>query len=140
MRRLEQPEQRRGLLVGAGRGLEIVARQVGKAEFGLGREFPGQVQVDLLRQRLRPRDQLGRLGGVEAQQHVGGLDLDALARVQLDLHRAFGLGHQAACQEFATIFEQCVHGARLSPLRGRAPSRDARMCATGHVVRRELLP
>ena len=133
VRRLEQPEQRGSLLVGAGRSLEVLARQVGKTELGLGCEFPGQVQVDLLRQRLCTRDQLGRLRCVEAQQHVGRLHLDPLARVELDLHRAFGLGHQAAGQEFAAVFEQCVHGARLSPLWRCDPRRAGTRCATGHV-------
>jgi hypothetical protein len=47
VRRVEQPQQRRRLLLGAGLGVEVVARQVGEAELVLGRELPGQVEVDL---------------------------------------------------------------------------------------------
>src|SRR5258707_7398017 len=40
-------EQRAGLLGQRGLVREIVACKVGKAEFLLGGEFPGQVQIDL---------------------------------------------------------------------------------------------
>jgi len=42
VRRIEKGEQRTGLLGQRGVGREIVARQVGKAEFVLGGELPGQ--------------------------------------------------------------------------------------------------
>jgi hypothetical protein len=86
VRRLVQAEQRTGLLGQRGAGGEIVARQVGKAELFLGREFPGQVQLDAAAwpgpgRSARP----GR--AFELEQDVGGLDLDPLAGVQLDLGR-----------------------------------------------------
>jgi hypothetical protein len=46
VRRLEQAKQGAGLLRQRGVGAEIVARQVGKAEFALGRKLPGQLQLD----------------------------------------------------------------------------------------------
>ena len=55
VRRLEQAQQRRRLLRQRGIGAEIVARQVGEAEFVLGREFPGQVQFDGRRPAPAPR-------------------------------------------------------------------------------------
>jgi len=116
VRRLEQPEQRGGLLLDAGGGLEVVAGEVGEAELALGREFPRQVEVDLLRQGLPGREELRRRGLLEAQQRVGGLDLHALARVELDLHRALGLGHHAAGKEAAGIFEEGIHRSGLSPV------------------------
>src|SRR5256885_157383 len=77
MRRFEQAEQGRGLLLDTGTGLEIITRQVGETELVVGREFPGQVEVDLLRERLARGDQFGGQGLVELQQHVGCLDFDA---------------------------------------------------------------
>ena len=116
VRRLEQAEQGRDLLVRAGGGAEIVARQVGKAELLVGREFPGQVEVDLLRQPLRIGQQLGRRRLVEAQQHMGRLDLHTFAGVELDLHRAFGFRHQPAGEKLAGLFEQGVgHGRDCRP-------------------------
>jgi hypothetical protein len=116
VRRLEQAEQGRCLLVGAGGGAEIVARQVGESEFLVRRKFPGQVEIDLLRQPLRAGDQLGRRRLVEAQQHIGCLDLDTLAGVELDLHRALGFRHHAAGQELAGLIEQCIaHGWDCRP-------------------------
>ena len=109
MRRVEQAEQRRGLLLDPGAGLEVVARQLGEAELLLGRELPGEVEVDVARERLRRGDQLGRLRLVELEQHVGRLHLHALARVELDLHRAVGLGHHAPGMELPGVFVQGKH-------------------------------
>src|SRR5207237_5573772 len=47
VRRVEQAEQRRRLLLGAGGGVEVVAREVGEAELRLRRELPREVEVDL---------------------------------------------------------------------------------------------
>jgi hypothetical protein len=52
MRRLEQAKQRGGLLLQRGLVAEIVARQVGKAEFLVRGKFPGQLQLNALAQRL----------------------------------------------------------------------------------------
>ena len=109
VRRLEQPQQRRGLVLGAGLGVEVLARQIGEAELGLGRELPGQVEVDLVGQRAGARQQLGRRGLVEAQHQVRGLDLDALAGVELHLQRVLGLGHHAPGVEAAGVVEEGVH-------------------------------
>jgi hypothetical protein len=55
MRRLEQAEQGARLLLLRGGTAEIVARQVGKTELLLGRELPGQFQLDALADRLLRR-------------------------------------------------------------------------------------
>jgi hypothetical protein len=111
VRRLEQAEQGCRLLLGTGLGVEVVARQVGKTELVLGGKFPGQVEVDVLRQLLGGSDQLGRRRFLEAQQHVGRLGLHALAGFELDLHRALGFRHHAPGQELAGVIEQCIgHG------------------------------
>jgi hypothetical protein len=109
VRCLEQAEQRCGLLLGARLGVEVVARQLGKAELGVGRKGPGQIEVDLACQHLRPGDQFGGRGLLESEQQVDGLDLDTLARVELDLCRAVGFGHQPAGVELPGVFEQSVH-------------------------------
>jgi hypothetical protein len=116
VRRLEQAEQRGGLLLQRGLVVEIVARQVGKAELVFGGEFPGQLQLDGLAQGLGGAHQLGRGGLLELQQDVGGLDLHPLAAVQLNLRRGLGLGHHAAGLEFSGFFKQCKHG-RDCPMR-----------------------
>jgi rod shape determining protein RodA len=107
VRRLEQAEQHAGLLLQPGLGAEIVARQVGKAELLLGREFPGQVQVDLGGQRLAAAQQLGRRRLVEAQQHVGRLDLHPLAESSSICTEDFRLptsrGRRGICRRHRTI-------------------------------------
>jgi hypothetical protein len=109
-----QAEQRTGLL-GQRRGFgKIVTRQVGKAELFLGRKFPGQIQIDLGGLGLALSDQLGRSRLLELEQDIGGLDLDPLARVQLDLGRGFGFGEDAPGQKFAGFFKQCVHNRAFS--------------------------
>jgi hypothetical protein len=87
VRRLEQAKQRGGLLLQRGLVAEIVARQVGKAEFLVRGKFPGQLQLNALAQRLGRADQLRGRGLFKLEQDVGGLDLHALAAVQLDLGR-----------------------------------------------------
>jgi hypothetical protein len=124
MRRLVQAEQRTGLLGQRGVGREIVAGQVGKAEIVLGREFPGQVQLNGLGHGLGLGDELGGGGLFELQQDVRGLDLDPLARIELNLGRGVGFGQDTmAGHEFAGFFKQCMHRAADSPMGaiGRCP-------------------
>jgi hypothetical protein len=61
----------------------------------------------------RRGEQFGRQRLLEPEQYLRGLDLDALARIELDLGRTLGLAHQAAGVELACIFEQCVHRGRI---------------------------
>ena len=105
MRRLIERHERAGLLLQRGVFREIVARQLGKAEVALGGKFPGQVEFDAGGHGLRAGHQVVRRGLVELEQHVGRLDLDTLARVQLDLRRGVGLGEDAPGQEFAGFFK-----------------------------------
>ena len=109
VRCLEQTQQRRRLALRAGRGVEIVASEIGEAEFLFGGELPGQVEVDVRGDGLRGREQRRRRRLLEAQQHVGGLELDPLAGLQFDLQRGLGLGHDAAGQESAAFLEERVH-------------------------------
>ena len=105
-----QAEQRTGLLGQGGVLGEIVARQVGKAEFVFGSEFPGQVQFNGLGHGLGLGDEFCRGGFFELQEDVGGLDLDPFARVQLHLGGGIGFGQDTAGEKFAGFFKQCVHG------------------------------
>jgi hypothetical protein len=119
MRRFEQRKQGRGLLFRPGVGVEVVARQLAEAEIAGRCEFPRQVEVDLGGERLRLGHQFCGAGLGKTQHHVGRLDLDALARIELDLQRGIGFLHHAARQEFAGFVEQNVHGSlsarRLGP-------------------------
>ena len=110
VRCLEQAKQGAGLLRQRGVGAEIVARQVGKAEFALGGELPGQLQLDGLRHGGGLGHEFGRSGLLELDQDVGGLDLDALAAVQLDLGRGFRLRQHTPGHELAGFFKQYIHG------------------------------
>ena len=89
VRGLKQPKQCCGLLLKrrrfGGIGAEIIACQIGKTKFIVAGKFPSQFKLDVLAELLCPCHQLrwGRL--FKLQQGVGRLDLDALARVQLDL-------------------------------------------------------
>ena len=96
VRRAEQAQQGGGLLLQRGVLAEILRRQVGKAKLVLRRKLPGQLNVHLGAGRLRGGEQLRGRGLFKAQQDVRRLDLDALARVQLDLGRALGLRQDTA--------------------------------------------
>ena len=105
VRRLIQRHQRAGLLLQRGVLRKVVTRQLGKAKIALGRKFPGHVEFDVRSHGLCAGHQLSRRGLVELEQHVGRLDLDAFARVQLHLCRRVGLGEDAPGQEFAGFFK-----------------------------------
>ncbi|MNS41413.1 hypothetical protein D3C72_737640 [compost metagenome] len=128
VRRLEQREQRGGLLRQRGLVAEIVGRQVGKAELAFGCEFPGEVEVHGGGERARLGHQLGRGRLLETQNDVGALDLDALAGLELDLCRGFGFRQDAAAEVFAGFFKQYKHPAILPRGIGRAsrPGANAR--------------
>jgi len=113
VRRREQANQRRRFLHRAGAGAEVVAGELGKGEVALGSELPREVEVDLGGERLGAAQQRVGLGLGEAQQHVGRLDLGALARRELDLQRGVGLAHHAAGVELAAILVQGMHGAPI---------------------------
>jgi hypothetical protein len=108
VRRVEQAEQRGGLLHGAGRLVEVVACQVGEAELGLAGELPGEVEVDLARERVALREQFGGQRLLEAQEDVRGLDLHTLAGVEFHLDRAVRLGHHPAGEELAGVIKESV--------------------------------
>ncbi|MNV21950.1 hypothetical protein D3C71_1129030 [compost metagenome] len=126
VRGVVQAEQRTGLLGQGGVFREIVPRQVGKAELVFGRELPGQVQLNGFGHGLGLGDQVGRRGFLEFQEDVGGLDLDPLARVELNLGGCIGFGQDTTGHELAGFFKQCVHGWHC-PM-GAAPVRRPRAC------------
>ena len=106
MRRLEQPEQRAGLLLQRGLVAEIVAREVGKTKLLLGRKLPGHFQLYGLAYGLRRMDKRGGRRFFELEQYAGGLDLDPLAAFQFDLGRRVSLRYHAAGHELAGFFKQ----------------------------------
>ncbi|MDH6592824.1 hypothetical protein M2165_002713 [Variovorax sp. TBS-050B] len=130
VRRLEQREQRGGLLCERGLVAEVLGGEFREAELAFGREFPGQVEVHRGGERTRLGDQLGRRRLLEAKHDVGALDLDALAGVELDLRRRLGFRQDAAAQVFAGFFKQYEHPAILPRGRARSarrrPAREAR--------------
>ena len=120
VRRLVQAKQRGGLLGQRGVLGKIITCQIGKAKFALGGEFPGELQVNGLRQHLALCEQVGGRGLFELEQDMGRLGLDPFARVELDLGRGFSLGEDAAGQKFAGFFKQCVHGGHCPMRASRA--------------------
>jgi len=105
MRRFKQAHKGGGLLDWGGVGRKIVGGEVGKAELFFRGEFPGQVEFDGLGQFARFAQQGCRGRFVKLEQHLCGLDLDPLARVQLDLRRGLGFGHDPPGHELAGFFE-----------------------------------
>ena len=93
------------MLLQRGVSREVVARQLGKAEVAVRREFPGHVEFHASRHRLCAGHQFGGAGFLKLEQDVGGLDLDTFARVKLDLGRRVGLGEHAPGQKFAGFFK-----------------------------------
>ena len=85
MRRLEQGEQHRSLLLHAGLGTEVVAGQFDKPKLRIGREFPGHFQFHLAAQGGTGRHENRRGGGLKTQELIRRLHLDPLAAVELDL-------------------------------------------------------
>jgi len=69
-------------------------------------------------QRLGRLQQRRRLGLRKAQQHQGGLDLDALARFKLDLQRGIGFGQDAAGEQLAGFVKQGVQNGAFWAGRG----------------------
>ena len=136
-----QRKQHADLLGVGGAVREVVARQIGKAKFFFGGKFPGQVQLDGGGNGLGFGHQDGRLGLFKLEQDVGGLDLDALARGQLDLGGGIGLRQDTAGQKLTGIFKQCVHRAVIVP-RCRFPPSAARLekCSVECVLLKKELP
>ena len=74
-----------------------------------------RTEIDLVGERAGAAHQLDGCRLLEPEHHVGRLDLDALARVELDLHRGVGLVHHAAGVKLAGVVEEGighVSGAR----------------------------
>ena len=115
--RIKQPEQCSGLLLQrgwlGGVGAEVVTRQVGKTKFIIAGKFPGQFQFNIYRQLLRCGYKFGGRRFFKLEQGIHGLDLDAFARVQLDLQRTVGLKQYAASQMLAGFFKQYEQNERL---------------------------
>ena len=91
MRSFVQANQSPDLLCSRGIGIEVLARHIGKTEFGLGRKLPSQVELNALADGGGVGQQLGRGRFVKFQKHVGTFDLDPLAAVQFYLYRSFSL-------------------------------------------------
>ncbi len=134
MRCFKQPEQCGDLLLlrgGLAVGAEIIAGQVGKAEFFFAGEFPREFELYVLAELLPGGDQFCGRGFFKLQQRVHGLDLDALARVQLDLEGAVRLRQNAAGQKLAGLFKQYKQNVRLLMVRAQcnqgASSRNSKM-------------
>src|SRR5690606_5848216 len=119
---------------------KVVARQVGEAEFLLGRELPGQGQLDGGGHGLGLGHQFGGGGFLELEQDVGGLGLDPLAGVELDLGRSLGFGEDAAGQKLAGFFKQCVHGGGLSHGCAKRQARSRKRSTVGRWSAKSLSP
>ena len=103
---LRQRQQGSQLLLQQRRVLKIHPRQLGKAKLVFGGKLPRQIKVELGQQGRAFGQQLAGLRLVKAHQHVGQLDLHALARLQLHLRRTVGFGHHTASQQLARLIKQ----------------------------------
>jgi hypothetical protein len=121
-RRRMQAQQHRCRLHGIRFGAVVLGGEILEAELLFAADFPEEIDVDAFRFRLRPFQQFAGCRCGETQQDVGGLDLAALARGQLDLQRGHVVGQHAAGTEGAVLFKQDIHGG--DP--GRGCERNAR--------------
>jgi hypothetical protein len=111
-----QPQQhrralhrRRGL---AGCRAEVLARRVIEAELVGGDRLPEEIRVERISKRLRVIDQRLRRRRLEAEQHVGRLDLRALAMRRFYLQRGGVVGEHAARPQLAFFLVKNVHQGR----------------------------
>ena len=109
----EQLEQHRCGFHGRGRMAEVVGGEVGKAELVVAAHFPQEIGFHAGAFGLGTGDQLACSGGIEAQQHVRGLEFDALAGGGFHLQRAVVVSEDAAGLERAVLFKKHIHGAGL---------------------------
>ena len=130
VRRVKQLEQHAGLLGLAGLGREIVFGEIGKAKLFVGGKFVGHVQLDACGLRLGGGHKISRGGLFELDQHVGRLDLDALAGIQLHLCRGFCLGQDATGHEFSGFFKQYKHRGWIVPAKRVVPNPPAQASGT----------
>jgi hypothetical protein len=111
----------------------IFPRQFLEAEFGLAADLPEEFRLDAFRFRLGALEQFARRRGCKAQQHVGGLHLDALAGAGFDLERGRVVGEHGAGLESAVLFEQDIHRESLREGRAnytRATAISTSLCTT----------
>ena len=85
--RFKQAKQHRSLLGQRRLGRKVVAGQVGKAKLFVRRKLPGHLQLNALAGDLCAGHEFGRRWLFKLQQHIGGLDFDTLAAVELNLRR-----------------------------------------------------
>ena len=88
---------------------EVLPRELLKAELLLGRALPEEVHVQCpgFATSLLEQHHAGR--PLEAQQHMAGFDLGALAAGQLDLKRVVGRRQHRADLQIAFFLEQKMH-------------------------------
>ncbi len=109
-RRGVQAQQHGSGLDGGRRMPGVFGGELGEAELLLAASLPEKLAVDLRRRGLGLRQQFARAGRAEAQQHVGGLQLDALAAGRVDLQGSVVVGNDGAGLEGTILFEEEVHG------------------------------
>ena len=116
-RRMQAQQHCRGLHR-IGFGAVVFGGELLEAELLFAAGFPEEIDVDARRLVFRALQQFAGGWGDKAQQHIGRLDLGALAGGQLDLQRAHIVGQHAAGTESAVLFKQDIHGGK-HPGRGR---------------------
>ena len=111
-RRAVQAERERCGFRGFGRSPEVLAGEVGKAEFALAAHLPQEIRIEPGGKRPRIREQRRRRRFAETQQDVGGLDLEPLARCRFDLQRRSVVSKDGAGLERAVVLEKHMHELR----------------------------
>ncbi|MCX7187657.1 MAG: hypothetical protein NTW24_00845 [Proteobacteria bacterium] len=105
-----QADQGACRLGGTGRVAEVLGAQFGEVKVVRRTAFPQEGHVNVCCDRLRLGHELGQPGLGKAQQHVGRLDLAALALRAFRLQRGDAVGEYRADLESAVVFVKDVHG------------------------------
>ena len=113
-RRRVQAQQHGGHLHGIGFGAVVFGGQLLEAELCFAADLPQEIDVDALGLGFGTFQQFAWRGRGETLQHIGGLDLGALARGQLDLQRGRVVGQHGTGAKHAVFFKQDIHWANLT--------------------------
>jgi len=108
-RRAMHAQHQRRTFYRAERRAEVVGAQRRKREFVVGRAFPQEIEIDLLRCSIGLLDQIARARLLEFDQHVFCPHLGAPAARQLDLKRIALARQHAARLETTRFLKENVH-------------------------------
>ena len=107
-RRAVQAHDERGRLDRYRRTAVVFAGHAVGTELVFGRDLPEEIEIEFCGFRFRQRQKFGKRRALELEQHVGRLDLGALAVGGFDLIGGVVFGHHVADLEAAVFFVKNV--------------------------------